>query len=265
MLDFLFLRIVLAGLIGAVPGGGGHAVPVPPAESAALAAMDFGDDAATWANDGECDDKRFTGPGMTGTVLLEADIGHDAADCRAAWEAGTLTWFEPQIGDLFLDGVNFGDDSGDWVNDQQCDDPRFAGDGMASLTQDSDRGRDASDCAAAWRAGTITLRDQPDAGADAGAGAPITSPWIEDGVDFGIDSSTWANDGECDDPRFKGEGMTSTILLDSDIGADASDCLAGWRAGILTLSDSGDDGPAPRDRPDPTGAAGKIANRPGQR
>lgn len=54
-------------------------------------------------------------------------------------------------------------------------------------------------------------------------------------VDFGSDSGDWTNDGECDDPRFKGPGMTSTPLLDEDIRADASDCRAAYERGELTL------------------------------
>ena len=53
-------------------------------------APDFGSDTSVWANDGECDDPRFAGEGMTGTRLLEEDSGHDASDCRAAVEAGKL-------------------------------------------------------------------------------------------------------------------------------------------------------------------------------
>jgi hypothetical protein len=53
--------------------------------------VDFGDDNGDWANDNECDDSRFEGPGMTTTPLLEEDIGHDATDCRTAYEAGRLT------------------------------------------------------------------------------------------------------------------------------------------------------------------------------
>lgn len=61
-----------------------------PAEAAQIA-VDFGDDTGEWANDNECDDSRFEGPGMTATPLLEEDIGHDATDCRTAYEAGRLT------------------------------------------------------------------------------------------------------------------------------------------------------------------------------
>ena len=55
-----------------------------------ISAVDFGNDNGDWANDDECDDPRFEGPGMTATPLLDEDIGHDASDCRAAYEAGEL-------------------------------------------------------------------------------------------------------------------------------------------------------------------------------
>ena len=31
-------------------------------------------------------------------------------------------------------------------------------------------------------------------------------------VDFGDDASRWANDGECDDPRFEGNGMAPALI-----------------------------------------------------
>jgi hypothetical protein len=58
---------------------------------------------------------------------------------------------------------------------------------------------------------------------------------IFEGINFGADSSQWANDDECDDPRFEGAGMTSTTLLDEDIRADATDCLNAYRAGNLQV------------------------------
>ena len=48
-------------------------------------------------------------------------------------------------------------------------------------------------------------------------------------IDYGDDTSTWANDGECDDPRFEnapgsdGRGMAA-VLLEQDEGHDATDC-----------------------------------------
>jgi len=98
----------------------------------------FGDDNSRWANDGECDDPRFEGAGMTQTPLLDDDIKHDATDCRTAFEAGTISVkgsaaMSPKVvaADMILDGINFGNDSGEWNNDGECDDRRFFGAGMA--------------------------------------------------------------------------------------------------------------------------------------
>ncbi|MDZ7734183.1 MAG: hypothetical protein U5R31_14925 [Acidimicrobiia bacterium] len=52
-------------------------------------------------------------------------------------------------------------------------------------------------------------------------------------IDFGDDASMWANDGECDDPRFEGEG-THGILLDEDRGHDATDCRELLEDGKIT-------------------------------
>ena len=248
------LRTVLSGFLVMVGADAPPPLPVAAPESAPLAQaagdIDFGDDAGDWAHDGECDDKRFAGPGMTSTVLLDSDIGHDASDCRAAWQEGRLELFQPVTGDLVIDGISFGDDSGEWHNDNQCDDPRFMGRDMAGTLLAEDERRDASDCAAAWRRGTITLLDGTESGPD---GADI----VEDGVNFGSDSGDWTGDGECDDPRFTGAGMAGPPLLDSDIRADASDCLAAWRDGTISLVDAGGDAPA--------SGARSIENRSGPR
>ncbi|MEO1199054.1 MAG: hypothetical protein AAFX39_07445 [Pseudomonadota bacterium] len=42
-------------------------------------------------------------------------------------------------------------------------------------------------------------------------------------IDYGDDSSDWAYDGECDDPRFTGDGM-AVDLGTTDVGKDATDC-----------------------------------------
>jgi hypothetical protein len=52
--------------------------------------------------------------------------------------------------------------------------------------------------------------------------------------DFGDDASQWANDGECDDPRFEGEGAAETLLAE-DRGHDAADCRRLFNAGRITL------------------------------
>ncbi len=119
--------------------------------------VNFGDDSSEWANDGECDDGRFTGPGLTSTPLLEEDVLADATDCRTAYNAGRL-----QLAGVADDGtIDFGNDSGEWSNDGECDDMRFAGPGMTTtpLLQD-DIMRDATDCREAYSAGRLTLAGQ---------------------------------------------------------------------------------------------------------
>lgn len=221
-------------------------------------AIDFGDDASRWANDGECDDPRFSGPGMTKTLRLDADILHDATDCRQAYEAGRVALAEPsataeeatppsagvQPGPQYAAPVDFGDDSSKWANDGECDDPRFAGAGMTTTNLlESDTRRDATDCRKKFEAGEIALKEGSDGeGEPDSAGAtddttnqpaPLANSAPE--IDFGDDASRWANDGECDDPRFAGEGMTGTRLLEEDSGHDASDCRAAVEAGKLHL------------------------------
>lgn len=117
-------------------------------------AINFGDDSSEWANDGECDDGRFTGPGLTSTPLLEEDVLADATDCRKAYQAGRLS-----LAGVASDGtIDFGNDSGEWANDFECDDMRFAGPGMTStpLLQE-DIMRDASDCRNAFNSGDLWL------------------------------------------------------------------------------------------------------------
>lgn len=112
-------------------------------------------------------------------------------------------------------GVSFGDDSSQWANDDECDDPRFEGDGMAATLLDEDALSDASDCRALYNNGSIRLRTSF--------------------VEFGDNSSQWANDGECDDPRFTGSGMASTLLED-DRMRDATDCKTLYQAGRISLT-----------------------------
>ncbi|HUV32701.1 MAG TPA: hypothetical protein VMW31_03940 [Devosiaceae bacterium] len=187
-------------------------------------AVDFGDNASTWANDGECDDPRFAGPGMTETILLDSDILHDAADCQQGYDAGRLV----------LDAsIGFGDDTSSWANDGECDDPRFEGAEMAETLLDEDLGRDASDCRKAFNAGQIALRT------DAGdAAAPAVAQTVDiDDIDFGADGGSWTMDGECDDPRFIGPGA-STLDDENEVMNDASDCRQAYAAGRVTLKGS---------------------------
>jgi hypothetical protein len=69
------------------------------------------------------------------------------------------------------------------------------------------------------------------------------------GVEFGDDAGNWANDGECDDPRFEGEGSASA-LLNADRLHDATDCRTLFERGLVRL------------RGDATaGAAASVAGR----
>jgi hypothetical protein len=113
---------------------------------------------------------------------------------------------------------DFGDDTSQWANDGECDDPRFEGAGAAETLLAEDRGHDAADCRMLFNAGRVVLR---------GDGREI---------DYGDDGSEWARDGECDDPRFEGDGMAET-LLDADAYHDATDCRTLVEAGRIALRD----------------------------
>ncbi len=70
--------------------GGGAEEEVPSAIGFVdIAEIDFGDDSSIWANDGECDDPRFDGPGAH-PVNFDDDIRADATDCRTLFEAGEI-------------------------------------------------------------------------------------------------------------------------------------------------------------------------------
>ena len=127
-------------------------------------------------------------------------------------------------------GIDFGDDSSQWANDGECDDPRFEGQGMHGILLDEDLKRDASDCRAAFASGAIRLKEP------AAAATPAASVAHASGIDFGDDSGQWANDGECDDPRFRGTGMHG-ILLNSDLRKDATDCRTLFERGQLGFRD----------------------------
>ena len=59
----------------------------------------------------------------------------------------------------------------------------------------------------------------------------------EESLEFGDDSSEWANDGECDDPRFEGDGMSAT-LMDQDQARDATDCRKLFETGRIRVKES---------------------------
>ena len=120
----------------------------------------FGDDSSEFALDGECDDPRFDGVRGPDPVLLSDDRFTDATDCREAFEDGSM-----RIAEGEYDGTDalpdFGDDSGNYTNDDECDDPRFIGAGMTATTLIEDDVRaDATDCREAWERGDLTWRTE---------------------------------------------------------------------------------------------------------
>lgn len=120
--------------------------------------------------------------------------------------------------------IAFGTDAGEYVNDGECDDPRFAGGAMADTLDTDNIKKDASDCEKLFAASRIRLaRTIADA-----------DPAQCKAIDFGDDASKWAKDGECDDARFTGSGVDS-ILLRSDAKHDATDCRALCATGEIWL------------------------------
>lgn len=139
------------------------AAPVP----AFADTPNFGDDSGRFSKDGECDDMRFDGPGMTDTLLIDSDILHDASDCRAAFNQGRLKYLgghrngtpATSAPATAASRIQWGDDNGKYAKDGECDDKRFVGAGMTTTPLlDSDIQHDATDCRAAFNAGRLTLR-----------------------------------------------------------------------------------------------------------
>ena len=123
--------------------------PRPPGWS-----IDFGDDVGEYSQDGDCDDPRFEGAGMSLAAGVVGMRGRDATDCRRLYGAGRIRLFGVDLGS---GDVDFGDDAGVWPRDGKCNDPRFEGGGIDSFTHPDERGHDASDCRRLFDAGDIRL------------------------------------------------------------------------------------------------------------
>ncbi len=200
----------------------------------------FGDDNSLYANDGECDDDRFRGTGMSAIPSAEHRF-HDATDCRRLFDAGSLTLYgegldTPELasdGRVSSSAIDFGDNTSFYAGDGECDDPRFEGPGSAGVTLEDDRMRDAVDCRRLYDAGQIVLRSQDP--------EPVSSYAVSaaQDIEFGDNSSMWANDGECDDPRFEGPGVSPSPSGD-DRMRDASDCRTLFERGSISLAGTTD-------------------------
>jgi hypothetical protein len=119
-----------------------------------------GDDRGDYANDSECDGRRFAGEGMAAS-LDRSSVGRDATDCRAGYESGRLFLGDEAAAKAATscDAIRWGDDSSEHSGGGVCDDPRFEGPAAANLLSDADSGRDAADCRSLCAYGLIHLRD----------------------------------------------------------------------------------------------------------
>lgn len=183
-------------------------------------AIDYGDDEGEWANDGECDDPRFSGPGVSSSPR-RTDRMHDAADCRAAVADGTASLKPDPAQLLAAANITFGDDSSPSARNGECSDPRFRGAGMADEAPAADSARDATDCRVAFQQERIRIK---------GTGNRDSSRIV-----WGDDAGRWANDDECDDMRFTGEGMSDVEGAKDMVKHDANDCRAAFEDGRIDL------------------------------
>jgi hypothetical protein len=134
--------------------------PTTPADTISVT-IAYGDDAGEFPNDGECDDRRFVGPGVATALLNWTNVGHDATDCRALVEAGQITLWDAGAAGAATQcaSIDFGNDSNQYANDGECDDIRFEGPGSAFFLHSQNTMTDASDCQALCDFGGIALRD----------------------------------------------------------------------------------------------------------
>ncbi|HTN62146.1 MAG TPA: hypothetical protein VL147_11400, partial [Devosia sp.] len=187
----------------------------------------FGDDSSEYNNDQECDDPRFQGSGVADEPMAENRM-RDATDCRAAVEAGNATMKSGETN--APNQFDYGTDNSRYARDGECDDLRFTGDGMAKKLLPEDVSNDATDCRTLVEAGSLSIIAVYDPAYLAGA------PYDSKGVNFGDNTSSYANDNQCDDPRFQGPGAAS-VLLDGDLRHDRDDCRAAFEAGTVILID----------------------------
>ncbi|GGL62687.1 hypothetical protein [Wenxinia marina] len=124
------------------------------------AGINFGDDSGEYPNDGECDDRRFAGAGVAASYLNWDNTGGDATDCRSLVDSGQARLYDHTAATQAMQcgTVDFGDDSGEYPNDGECDDIRFEGFGMAYALSEQLIGKDASDCRQLCQFGMIGMR-----------------------------------------------------------------------------------------------------------
>ncbi len=141
MTNTILHRLIVASALLALPLGA-----IAQSDARSSDAIHFGDDSGDYANDGECDDPRFTGSN-TAKNLDWTVVGQDATDCRQSLKKGSRYWVYPdEIKVVDCSGEDFGDDSSQFNNSGTCDDPRYFGIKSAQITMATDSGKDATDC-----------------------------------------------------------------------------------------------------------------------
>lgn len=94
-----------------------------------------------------------------------ADHGQDSQASLVITEYGPPLWlsldleagFDGLLMNMVHNDIEFGDDSGEWANDGECDDPRFIGPGMSMMPPFDHERRDASDCRVLFGLGEVRL------------------------------------------------------------------------------------------------------------
>ncbi|MEM1387231.1 MAG: hypothetical protein AAF748_05475 [Pseudomonadota bacterium] len=94
-------------------------------------------------------------------TLTWMDTMGDATDCMIAYENGEISlWnFADAIAATQCSEIDFGDDSGDYPEDGECDDPRFEGMATDNILFEAFVRRDATDCRRACDMGVLGLRN----------------------------------------------------------------------------------------------------------
>lgn len=146
-------RHLIAAALAALP-------LLAPTGAAAQQTINFGNDDGEWALDGECDDRRFFGSGMAQSLSWEY-VGMDASDCRAAFEAGRVQLWDMNAAKAATQcaAIDYGNDSGAYPQDGECDDLRFEGPAVARVLDPANIMGDASDCSRMCAFGILALRD----------------------------------------------------------------------------------------------------------
>lgn len=191
--------------------------------------VNFGDNSSMFADDGECDDPRFEGPGAAASAS-EGNEMRDADDCRTMFESGRVTLVAEASPSPSLSSAASAS--------RQASQPVAARqEAYAIGTPRGDVDGATLEDGSIYASGTV-YGGLINPGDLSGNPMPRAANYVPDtnppAIDFGNNSSTWANDGECDDPRFEGDGMAFTSI-DDDRGKDAEDCRAAFDAGTITL------------------------------